>query len=62
MTRQRRYIVSIDGVGEAEFAAPTPGKARYAAWLAARDAGYLRHQSFRDFLGRCYTLHLGLAA
>jgi hypothetical protein len=53
----RRYVISIDGVGDGEFVAPSASKARYKAYVAIRETG--RHWSFKDFLDRCYTLHLG---
>jgi len=53
----KRFVIQIEGVGRAEFSALTASKARWAAFLAAREAGY--RLTFQDFLNRCYTLHMG---
>lgn len=55
----KRYSIDVEGVGAAEFIAETASKARMKAFRAVRDAGY--RMTFREFLGRCYTLHLGRA-
>ncbi len=55
----RRYIITIEGWGSAEYEAATASKARYRAFRDLREAG--PRWSFRDFLTRITTLHLGKA-